>query len=235
VVFCEQDKAVLAAHALGALDEAEALTVEEHLATCEQCRSELQEFDEVRGALDMLPPEAWLDGPPEDADLLLQRTLRSARAERSGRRMSHRLFGAVAAAVLGLVAIGAGVLVGRGTAPDQVAGPAAISTAPTPPPGTAVGSVTDPATGARLTVRLTPAVGWVRVSAAVTGIPAGQRCRLVVVGRNGEHEVAGSWLVSAKGAKEGTTLEGAALVAPDSVTAVKVENFDGKQYVSLSI
>lgn len=236
MVFCERDRAVLAAHALGALDEAEALTVDEHLATCEQCRSELRELNEVRGALDMLPPEAWLDGPPDDADLLLQRTLRSARAERSGRRMSHRLIGAVAAAVVGLLAIGAGVLVGRGTAPQQPeAGPPITATATTPPPGTRVGSITDPGTGVRLTVRVQPAAGWVRVNAAVTGIPQGQRCRLVVVGKNGEREVAGSWLVSPKAATDGTTLDGSALVAPDDVAAVEVENFEGTQFVSLSM
>lgn len=235
MAFCDQDKAVLAAHALGALDEAEALTVERHVASCEWCQAELGELDEVRTALDTLPPEAWLEGPPDGADLLLQRTLRAARAERAGRQLSRRLVGAVAAAVLAVVAIGGGVLLGRGTAPQTVVQAEPGSTAPTPPPGTRTGSATDPATGVRLTVRVEPAAGWVRVSAAVTGIPAGQRCRIVVVGKDGQREIAGSWLVSEKGAKEGTTLNGSALVAPDNVASVQVENFDSQRFVSVSV
>ena len=235
MVYCEQDREVLAAHALGALEEAERVSVEQHVASCERCQAELEELEEVRMALDGLPPEAWLDGPPADADLLLQRTLRTARGERAGRRFSQRVIGAAAAAVLAVVAIGGGALVGRSTTTQQTAQPAVSSTAPTPPSGTRVASFADPATGARLTVRVEPAAGWVRVSAAVAGIPAGQRCRLVVVAKDGRREIAGSWLVSAKGAREGTTLDGSALIAPADVAAVQVENFDGQRFVSVSV
>lgn len=51
-----------------------------------------------------------------------------------------------------------------------------------------------------LTRAVVPAVGWVRVNAAVTGIPAGQQCRLIVLGRDGSRQLAGSWLVSTAGA-----------------------------------
>jgi Putative zinc-finger len=235
VIFCEQDKAVLAAHALGALDEAEALAVEQHVASCERCQAELGELDEVRTALDGLPPEAWLDGPPEDADLLLQRTLRAARNERAGRQLSRRLVGAVAAAALAAVALGGGVLLGRGTTTSPGAQPTAGSTLTTPPPGTRLASAADPKTGARLTVRVEPAAGWIRVNAAVAGIPAMQKCRLVVVGKDGQEREAGSWLVSEKGARDGTTLSGAALIAPENVASIKVENFDGQQFVTVSV
>jgi RNA polymerase sigma-70 factor (ECF subfamily) len=235
VVSCDQDKAVLAAHAMGALDEAEALSVGRHVASCERCQVELGELDEVRTALDSLPPEAWLDGPPEGADLLLQRTLRAARAERAGRLFSRRLATAAAAAVLAVVGVGGGVLVGRGTAPQNAGQPLGSSAVTTPPPGTRTLSATDAGTGARLTVRVEPAAGWVRVSAAVTGIPAGQRCRLRVVDKDGRGVDAGSWLVSEKGAREGTTLNGSALVAPADVASVRVENFDGRPFVSVSV
>ena len=41
-------------------------------------------------------------------------------------------------------------------------------------PGTKLGTATDPDTGARMTVKVVPAAGWVRVNAAVAGIPRGR-------------------------------------------------------------
>jgi len=233
--LCERDVTVLAVHALGVLDLDERFPVDEHLAACERCRAELDALTEVRGVLDLIPPEAWLDEPPEDGDLMLRRTLRAARAEQSGRGLSRRL-AAAAAAVAVAVATG-GILVGRVTAPAAPAGSlTTVAAAPAPPaPGSRVGACVDATTGARMPVQVEPAGGWVRITAAVTGIPAGQRCRLVVDGRDGRHEVAGSWLVSPKAVVNGTVLSGAALVAPQNVAAVHVENTDGEQFVSVSV
>jgi hypothetical protein len=75
----------------------------------------------------------------------------------------------------------------------------------------------------------------VRVNAAVTGIPAGSRCRLWVVARDGRREPAGSWLVSTKSAREGTSLDGSALVAPADVAAVEVGSVGGRRFVSVSL
>ena len=237
MAYCAQDSAALAAFALGGLDDDELHDVERHVAGCDRCRTELEELTQVRAALDLLPPEALLEGPPDGADLLLQRTLRAARAEQAGRRTTGRLARAVVAAGVAVAAaLGAGVLVGRGTAPQQVAtGPTTTASPTLPPEGTRYGSVLDPTSGARLTVRVEPAAGWVRVNAAVTGIPAGQRCRLMVIGRSGAREIAGSWLVSPAGARNGTTLNGSAIVAPDDVAAVRVENVEGRSFVTVTV
>lgn len=96
-------------------------------------------------------------------------------------------------------------------------------------------SATDPGTGARLTVALTPATGWVRINAAVTGVPQGERCRLLVVGRDGSTVLAGSWLVSEKGAADGTTLDGSALIDPTQIDSVRVETVDGKTYAAVKL
>jgi len=236
VAYCGQDSSTLAALALGALGDDELREVQEHVSGCDWCRAELDELDEVRAVLDELPPEALLDGPPEGGELLLQRTLRAARAERASRRLPRRLLGVAVAAAVAVLAVGGGVLFGRSTTPQPRAAPtAAGQTTVTLPPGTKFASATDPATHAGIRVRVEPAAGWVRVNAAVTGIPVGQRCRLVVIGKDGAREVAGSWQVSAKGAREGTTLDGSALVAPTDVTAVRVENFDGHQFVTVNV
>ncbi len=236
MTYCGQDSSTLAALALGALEDGELREVEEHVSGCDWCRAELDELDEVRAALDELPPEALLEGPPEGGELLLQRTLRAARAERTSRRLPRRLLGVAAAAAVAVLAVGGGVLLGRGTTPQPRDVPtAAGQTTATLPPGTRFASATDPASHAGITVRVEPAAGWVRVNAAVTGIPAGQRCRLVVIGKDGARELAGSWQVSAIGAREGTTLDGSALIAPTDVTAVRVENFDGHQFVTVNV
>jgi len=135
-----------------------------------------------------------------------------------------------------IVALAAGVIVGRGqqAQPPPVARPAP-SALPTPPPGTKVGSAVDATTGARMTVKVTPAAGWVRVSAAVSAIPAGQQCRLWVVARDGSRQLAGSWLVSATGARDGVTLDGSALVAPADVAAVQVDNTGGRPFVTVPL
>jgi len=50
-------EALLGAHALGALTEAEALQVETHLAACEQCAARAAEFQQIAGGLLHLAPE----------------------------------------------------------------------------------------------------------------------------------------------------------------------------------
>jgi anti-sigma factor RsiW len=144
---------------------------------------------------------------------------------------------AAAAAVL---LVGAGATVGRQTAPRVVAEPPVVTptqpsdTAP-PVPGTRQATAVDASTGARLTVSVIPATGWVRVTAAASGIKAGQRCRLMVVSKHNVQVEAGSWLVSAKGAAQGTTLEGSALIAPDDVAAVRVQNDAGDVLVNTEV
>ena len=74
-----------------------------------------------------------------------------------------------------------------------------------------------------------------RVNASVSGIPEGERCRLIVVSRTGQREPAASWLVSPAGEQSGTNLYGAGLVAADDVTAVEVQTFDGRRLVSTMV
>jgi hypothetical protein len=229
------DHADIAGYLMDTLTPEQKQQVEEHLADCTECRTEVDSLREWTAALEAVPEAMLLDGPPDDADLLLQRTLREIRAESSGRR--HRrtaMLTLVAAAVVAVALVG-GVLTGRSTAPDRpLAQPTAAPQTSTPP-GTRLATATDPATGARLSVAVVPAAGWVRVNATVGGIPAGERCRLEVVGRDGTPVLAGSWLVSPAGAAGGTTLNGSALIDPAQVVAVRVVTTAGKQYVSVPV
>lgn len=57
-----------------------------------------------------------------------------------------------------------------------------------------------------------------------TGIPAGEECQIWVESRTGARELAGSWLVSAQGAQNGTILNGSAIVPLADVSGVTIEN-----------
>lgn len=221
------DTRSLGAYVLSALDQQEMRAMERHLASCAPCRAEVAQLQVAHAALGGLPPEAWLDGPPEGGDLLLQRTLRTIRRETNVQTRNRRLITTVAAAAAAVVLAGGGLAAGRFTAPS--------TTAAGPPTGVHTASATDPATGATMSVSVQPAAGWVRLSADVKGIPQGEKCRIYVVSRKGNREEAGSWLVSSAAEQKGTQLDGTALVAPGDVSRVEVENFDGKQYVGVNV
>ena len=221
------DPEELGALALGVLDPDRARAVEAHLASCASCRRDLEDLTAVTDLLGEVPPEALLDGPPDD-DLVLRRTLRQMRSEtaaRHRRRRLPRLLGA-AAAVVALLA--GGVAIGRATAPDPV-----VITAAGPQADDAVVLRGEGVRGVSMTAVVSPAAGWVRVSTNVRGIRAGERCDVVVLTRDGRREVAASWLTSKRGEREGTQVDGAAIVAPDDVAGVAVLNDAGEEFVVL--
>jgi hypothetical protein len=222
----------------GVMDAAQARRAEDHLDHCAACREEVISLQEIQSCLREVPPEILLDGPPDGADLLLQRTLRQVRTEAPRARGGRRALAVTASLAVAAAAVFVGVVIGRAsvdTRPIESAGPTPPTASATAVPGTRFASFQDPTSGARLTVRVEPAAGWVRVNAAVTGIPAGEQCRMIVVGRDGRRETAGSWLVSPMGAKQGTTLNGSALVDPADVTAVLIETTGGRQFVKADI
>lgn len=75
------------------------------------------------------------------------------------------------------------------------------------------------------------------MNAAVTGVPPGERCRLVVVAKDGTRTTAGGWVVGSQenGQAKGASLDGSAAVDPANVKAVLVENEAGKAFVSVPV
>src|SRR5215475_1430852 len=129
---CEHGSTLLGAHLLGGLDPADADAFEQHLATCAGCRAEAAELETLRAVLDELPPEAFLDGQPDDGDLVVQRAIRQIRQERSGGRRNTWLLGAAAAVVVIAALVTAGVVIGRSTGTGVTAAPTTAAT-PAPP------------------------------------------------------------------------------------------------------
>ena len=56
-----------------------------------------------------------------------------------------------------------------------------------------------------------------------------------MVGKDGRREIAGSWRGSARDAKRGTILDGTALIDPDQVAAVLIEDTSGRQFVKTPV
>ncbi|MFL6123073.1 anti-sigma factor family protein [Actinophytocola sp.] len=228
------DRAQLGAYAIGALDPVEARMVHEHLGGCRECQREVSELMMIRRALDQVPPEAFLDGPPENGDLLLRRTLRRVATEAAPPAPRRRMTGMyVAAAAAVAVALGSGIFLGRETAPSPVAGP--TFTVATTPSNAIIAEGENTQTGATMNVALEPKKGWVWVDATATGLPAGKPCALYVISNQGDKVLAGTWMVSPESAKK-SRVTGMALVSPDDVKSVVIETInDNKEVVTVPI
>jgi RNA polymerase sigma-70 factor (ECF subfamily) len=64
--FCGEGRPALGAYAFGLLSAADELIVERHAAGCEECFKKLAGFFRLRNAIRDLPPEAFLEGSPDD-------------------------------------------------------------------------------------------------------------------------------------------------------------------------
>jgi hypothetical protein len=225
----EHDRSQLGAYALGALEPDEVREVDEHLATCAECRAELVELEEMKEFLGEVPPEAFLEGPPPDGDLLLQRTLREVRmaaapaAAPPAKRSRWLLVAAAVVVVAG--ALGGGVLIGRQSA-DQ---------GDTPVAGTKHVAATDSTTGTRMATTVEPRAGWSWIRVEIDGLKAGAECEMLVTDTAGKTWVAGTWKVSEKSAREGSEFGGGVLVPIDKVKSVEIRTLQGQHVVTTTI
>lgn len=211
----------LGAHVLGALDPAERADVEAHLAACPGCREQLAELAVLPGLMsrvDLTDLDVDEDGsydPSEpDAEHVLDAVLfQVARERRAARRRRAVLTtvglvaAAAVAAVLALVVV-----------PDR--------TPSTPPAQVAAARtvVADGPGGVHFTADLAPR-GWgTEVVLHLSGVPRGQWCQLVAVGRDGRTEVAASWVASYAGRADVT---GATSVPLTSLASLRVTTDQG--------
>lgn len=85
-----EEEELLGPYVLGVLDDADTRRVAAHMNDCAACRQEADALRDMETALGEVPREAFLDGPPPGGDLLLQRTLRQMRGERTAARNRNR-------------------------------------------------------------------------------------------------------------------------------------------------
>ena len=238
----EHDPSRLGAYSLGALEPDEVREIDEHLAGCAECRQELAELDEMKEFLGDVPPEAFLDGPPADGDLLLQRTLREVRSTAAAevaaaeagtaappaaaeRKKRSTWYLVAAAVVLIAGALGGGVLIGRQTIADPDA----------PVAGSKQVTATDTVTRTTMATTVEPRAGWSWIMVNIAGLKAGAECEMLVTDKAGNTFVAGSWVVSEKAAREGSRFGGGVLIPIDQVRSVEIKTLQGEHVVTTPV
>jgi anti-sigma factor RsiW len=222
---CEQTRLLLGVYVLGAADPSELAEVDGHVGHCTACATELADLLPLPGLLSLLT-EAELDAELQDVvgptpvvqsadgyDRLLARA-RLQQGRTSRRPRARSLLAAVAAVVLLVIA---GVAVGHWPAGPSRAQPHSYS------------AVSGPV---RMTVALTDQVRGTALEVKVDGLPSGEQCHLVAVGRDSTREPVGSWQATYAGhawAKAAMSLR------QDQLAALVLLADDGQPLVTLTV
>lgn len=215
---CGDLRVALGPYVVRALDPAERTQVEDHLAGCARCREEVARLAVLPGLLGRLSQaEAITAGGSRRPSILLESTLTELTLRRRRRRRRARL-----AAVAAAVAIAAG------------GGGIAMALHLTPPASPAAAgerwSGVDPTTGV-LATALVGAQPWgSAIHLVLSGVPAGEHCRLVAVARDGTRENAGGWRASYTGQ---AAIDATTAIAADQLAALQVVSASGSALVSL--
>lgn len=199
------------AYVLGALDPADRSDFERHLPGCTSCGDELVELAGLPGLLGRLTPAEAEESAAAPPAALLDRIL--ARAGRQRRHRRRVLTAAAAAVILAGAGTGAGI-----TATRDGGGPQTRLTAAS---GPVRAQATLQATAAGITVDL-----------HLDGVPAGMRCRLVVVTSGGAQVDAGSWYANYDGR---AGVHETAAVTRDQVSSLRVETLAGRALVTIPV
>jgi predicted anti-sigma-YlaC factor YlaD len=201
---CREIRHALGVYVLGAIEPADRAQVDEHLATCTECREELASLAGLPALLRRVPTaEAERLAVADQADSATAETPRddllpSLLARTAQARRVRRWRELAAAAAVVVLALGAGAggasLVGSGSGPS----------APVSAHGHASSawhtvSAVDAGTGATLTVKYASVHWGTIMTAQVSGIPAGTVCQFQVTDAQGHHIVVGGWRVEYQG------------------------------------
>jgi Putative zinc-finger len=183
----------LAAFVLGSLDPTEEAEVRRHVEECRGCRAELSQLTNVRSALSAVPAEAW-PSPPRPSDVTLMQLLRRLRQER--RQSRRRLIAtSIVAGVAAAAVVALAVIIGvRGMTHSDVASPQLPPIAGQERTWELTG--TQPGTHVTGEATVVGASWGSRIYLELHGVPAGERCRLVVYDDSGKRWTAGSWTVT---------------------------------------
>ncbi|MFB7506356.1 zf-HC2 domain-containing protein [Streptomyces broussonetiae] len=203
------------AYALGVLNEVDAFRFEDHLMECSQCAAQVTEFGPAarqlmlyrRATPRFVHPMAQL-GPR-----LLERLLGEVVRRQQVRRRRF-LYGLAASVVL------------------AVAGPGLVAFAGHDEPAAHVTATTDPRTGVWAEVTADDEDTGSRLLLRVKDRTGPHTCRLVVVGRDGSEQVAGTWTQSGRDTGTFTAL-GSSPLHPDQIAHYDVRTADGQSLVSV--
>jgi anti-sigma factor RsiW len=173
---------------LGAIDPGEREEVETHVRTCRSCAAKLAPLPGLLKRVDASYHEA-----PAAPPGILDRALEQIRAQEpadldAARRRRRPRIAWLAAGVAAVTVL--------------IAGLAGVRTAgvfPFSAPTTVVAAAANPTTGVSASVTLQPSDAGTRVLLALSGVAPGAHCQLVAVGKDGQREVAATWVASYDG------------------------------------
>jgi hypothetical protein len=200
---CREIRHALGVYVLGAIEPADRTQVDEHLATCAECREELASLAGLPALLRRVPTaeaerlavadqaDSATDEKPRD-DLLPSLLARTAQARRVRRWRELAAAAAVVVLALGAGAAGASLL-GSSSPPPLAASHVQARHA------WQTVSTLDAHTGATLTVKYAPMHWGTTMSVRVTGVPSGTVCQFQVTDSQGHHFVVGGWRVEYQG------------------------------------
>jgi hypothetical protein len=188
---CREIRQALGVYVLGAIDPAERAQVDEHLATCRECREELASLAGLPAMLRKVPIVeaerlAAAEQDPELAGVPSTEILTSLIARTANVRRIHRWRTLATAAAVAVVALGGGAAVASALQPSG------------PSPGPVIGTTAwHQATGsgpvAHLIVRYRQQPWGTQMLVNVTGLQPGSVCQFQVTDATGGTSVVGSW------------------------------------------
>ncbi|MEV7966553.1 zf-HC2 domain-containing protein [Sphaerisporangium sp. NPDC088356] len=253
---CEDVRMSLGAYMLGALDADEMVQVEAHLATCPDCRAELDEISGLSALLARVSEED-IEQAASPPHAVLDRLI-SASARRH--RVNRVVFGLAASLVAVVLGGSAWLALGQPRdATTTAAGAPAASSAhgsasqrveddsargelfaaspepsimlkdePSPSPVSARGG--NGRIHAELT--LTPGDKGTTVEVVLSGVPTGTSCRVTAVGTDGTQSPAGSWTIDAADYRSGpATFTGSTELTIDRIRGFDIRASSGKRLV----
>ncbi|MFJ3305119.1 zf-HC2 domain-containing protein [Streptomyces sp. NPDC086549] len=204
------------AYALGVLDEAEAFRFEDHLMECPRCAAHVTEFGPTARQL-MLYRRAtprFVHPMTQPGPRLLDRLLGEVAVRHRGRRRRF-LYGLAASVVLAVV--GAGIAVHTTGQEDSAV---------------RVTAATDAKSGVWAQVTTADADWGSQVELKVKDASGHHSCRLVVIGRDGSEQIAGSWDETGHDGMTNTMRAGAAM-HPEEIAKYEVRTTEGDRLITL--
>ena len=209
----------LGAYVLGALTPAERAAVDSHLGGCAACRDELSVLaglPSLLGHLDATDVQNLEDGdPPLDGRLVERTLLELTRRRRVRQRRSRVLTAATVAAAAAAVVLVASPWSGG-----------------TPAVATRAVSASDPASGVRATLGLTPQPWGTALHLALRGVVPGTHCELVAVLTDGHRQLAGAWTATYEGTAE---IDAVTDARPEQLAGVEVVSTRGVRLLSVPL
>jgi hypothetical protein len=216
---CAQWRGDIGAYIVGALDGRARSKVSRHLLACTACRAEYDELVPARGWLGLLAPAGGLEpvpaGPPRRGaspprpGASPPRRLAAVRPAAAGKPLRRLLTaGAAVAAAAALVVV------------MLIAWPSARGF-----------RAVDSATGVSGQAQLHGTPAGTQIDLTASGLPRGERCILMAVGR-GRADIAGSWDATYDGSAR---IAGTSAIPASQLTALRIESDTGDLLLTIRL